>query len=246
MLAIWSAGKAVGVDLSPRPYYVMGPLLFLVMLVPFTVNGIAVREAFFVSFLTALGVAAAPRVRDRLPVLLRDDRARAAGRGHPRLGGAARRQPGGCGPLSDVSVVVVTYNGLPWIEQVSRQRPRQRDGPRRQRLERRYGRVRPRAVSGGRRSSSRRTAGSPPAGTSASSTPPAATSCCSTPTRGSTTARSTRWSRSRTRIRRRPSSVRGCATPTARCSAPCAAFRRCGGSPPSTSSCGSSRRARAR
>jgi hypothetical protein len=49
-------GKAVGVDLSPRPYYVMGPLLFLVLLVPFTVNGIAVREAFFVSFLTQLGV----------------------------------------------------------------------------------------------------------------------------------------------------------------------------------------------
>ena len=117
VLAIWSAGKAVGVDLSPRPYYVMGPLLFLVMLVPFTVNGIAVREAFFVSFLTALGVAAGSRVRDRLPLLLRDDRARVAGRGHPRLGGAARRQPGGCGPLSDVSVVVVTYNGLPWIEQ---------------------------------------------------------------------------------------------------------------------------------
>ena len=30
VLAIWCAGKAVGVDLSPRPYYVMGPLLFLV------------------------------------------------------------------------------------------------------------------------------------------------------------------------------------------------------------------------
>jgi glycosyltransferase 2 family protein len=58
VLAIWSAGKAVGVDLSPRPYYVMGPLLFLVMLVPFTVNGLAVRETFFVSFLTALGVSA--------------------------------------------------------------------------------------------------------------------------------------------------------------------------------------------
>jgi glycosyltransferase 2 family protein len=56
VLAIWMAGKAVGVDLSPRPYYVMGPLLFLVLLVPFTVNGIAVREAFFVSFLTQLGV----------------------------------------------------------------------------------------------------------------------------------------------------------------------------------------------
>ena len=56
VLAIWMAGRAVGVDLSPRPYYVMGPLLFLVLLVPFTVNGIAVREAFFVSFLGQLGV----------------------------------------------------------------------------------------------------------------------------------------------------------------------------------------------
>jgi uncharacterized membrane protein YbhN (UPF0104 family) len=58
VLAIWLAAKSVGVDLSPRPYYVMGPLLFLVMLVPFTVNGLAVRESFFVSFLGALGVAA--------------------------------------------------------------------------------------------------------------------------------------------------------------------------------------------
>ncbi|HZT84213.1 MAG TPA: lysylphosphatidylglycerol synthase transmembrane domain-containing protein [Gaiellaceae bacterium] len=58
VIAIWSAGKAVGVDLSPRPYYVMGPLLFLVMLVPFTINGLAVRESFFVSFLGALGVSA--------------------------------------------------------------------------------------------------------------------------------------------------------------------------------------------
>jgi uncharacterized protein (TIRG00374 family) len=56
VLAIWCAGKSVGVDLSPRPYYVMGPLLFLVMLVPFTINGLAVREAFFVSFLGQLHV----------------------------------------------------------------------------------------------------------------------------------------------------------------------------------------------
>ncbi len=56
VLAIWLTGKAVGVDLSPRPYYVMGPLLFLVALVPFTVNGLAVREAFFVSFLGQLSV----------------------------------------------------------------------------------------------------------------------------------------------------------------------------------------------
>ncbi len=58
VLAIWLTGKAVGVDLSPRPYYVMGPLLFLVLLVPFTVNGLAVRETFFVSFLGNLGVSA--------------------------------------------------------------------------------------------------------------------------------------------------------------------------------------------
>jgi hypothetical protein len=39
---------------------VMGPLLFLVMLVPFTINGLAVRESFFVSFLGNLGVASDP------------------------------------------------------------------------------------------------------------------------------------------------------------------------------------------
>ncbi|HEY7017825.1 MAG TPA: lysylphosphatidylglycerol synthase transmembrane domain-containing protein [Gaiellaceae bacterium] len=58
VLAIWLAGRAVGVDLSPRPYYVMGPLLFLVLLLPVSVNGIAVRESFFVSFLGNLGVNA--------------------------------------------------------------------------------------------------------------------------------------------------------------------------------------------
>ena len=58
ILSVWLSGEAVGIDLSPRPYYVMGPLLFLVMLVPFTVNGLAVREAFFVSFLGNLGVGA--------------------------------------------------------------------------------------------------------------------------------------------------------------------------------------------
>ena len=60
VLAIWLAGKAVGIspDLGPKPYYVMGPLLFLVLLVPFSINGIAVRESFFVSFLGRLGVSA--------------------------------------------------------------------------------------------------------------------------------------------------------------------------------------------
>ena len=44
------------IDLSVRVFYVMGPLFFLVLLVPFTLNGFAVREAFFVSFLGQLGV----------------------------------------------------------------------------------------------------------------------------------------------------------------------------------------------
>ena len=58
VLAIWAAARAVGIELGVRVYYVMGPLLFLVMLVPFTLNGLAVREAFFVSFLGTLGVGA--------------------------------------------------------------------------------------------------------------------------------------------------------------------------------------------
>ena len=58
ILSIYAAGRAVGIDLSPLPYIVLGPLLFLVMLVPFTINGLAVREAFFVSFLGKLGVGA--------------------------------------------------------------------------------------------------------------------------------------------------------------------------------------------
>lgn len=56
VLSIWAVAKAVGIDLSPLVYYVMGPLFFLVLLVPFTLNGFAVREAFFVSFLGQLGV----------------------------------------------------------------------------------------------------------------------------------------------------------------------------------------------
>ena len=58
VLAIWASAKAADVDLSARVYYVMGPLFFLVLLVPFTLNGLAVREAFFVSFLGNLGVEA--------------------------------------------------------------------------------------------------------------------------------------------------------------------------------------------
>ncbi|HEY7536342.1 MAG TPA: lysylphosphatidylglycerol synthase transmembrane domain-containing protein [Gaiellaceae bacterium] len=58
IVAIWASGKAVGIDLPIGPYIVLGPLLFLVMLIPFTLNGLAVREAFFVSFLGKLDVDA--------------------------------------------------------------------------------------------------------------------------------------------------------------------------------------------
>jgi uncharacterized protein (TIRG00374 family) len=60
VLAIWLVARSVGVELSPRPFFVLGPLLFLVMLVPFTINGLAIREAFFVSFLGKLHVPADP------------------------------------------------------------------------------------------------------------------------------------------------------------------------------------------
>ena len=58
IFAIYASGRAVGIHLSVLPYIVLGPLLFLVMLVPFTVNGIGVREAFFVSFMGNLDVPA--------------------------------------------------------------------------------------------------------------------------------------------------------------------------------------------
>ena len=80
ILAIWASCKAVGIDLSPRIYYVMGPLFFLVLLVPFTLNGFAVREAFFVSFLGSVGVERRRRLRGGLPLLPRHGRARASRR----------------------------------------------------------------------------------------------------------------------------------------------------------------------
>ncbi len=58
ILSIWACARAVGIELGPRIYYVMGPLFFLVLLVPFTLNGFAIREAFFVSFLGSVGVSA--------------------------------------------------------------------------------------------------------------------------------------------------------------------------------------------
>jgi glycosyltransferase 2 family protein len=60
VIAIWLCGEAVGLDLSPVVYVILGPLLFLVQMVPFTLNGLGVREAFFVVFLGRFGVDADP------------------------------------------------------------------------------------------------------------------------------------------------------------------------------------------
>ena len=56
VIAIWLCGEAVGADVSPVVYIILGPLLFFVQMVPFTLNGLGLREAFFVVFLGRFGV----------------------------------------------------------------------------------------------------------------------------------------------------------------------------------------------
>jgi hypothetical protein len=56
IFSIWLCGEAVGIDVSPAVYVILGPLLFFVQMVPFTLNGLGVREAFFVGFLGRFGV----------------------------------------------------------------------------------------------------------------------------------------------------------------------------------------------
>jgi glycosyltransferase 2 family protein len=58
VVGIWFCGEAVGIDVSPLVYFVLGPLLFLVQMAPFTLNGLGVREAFFVGFLARFDVPA--------------------------------------------------------------------------------------------------------------------------------------------------------------------------------------------
>jgi glycosyltransferase 2 family protein len=58
IVAIWCCGEAVGIDVSPLVYAILGPVLFLVLMVPFTINGLGVREAFFVAFLAQFDVPA--------------------------------------------------------------------------------------------------------------------------------------------------------------------------------------------
>ena len=56
VIGIWLCGEAVGADVSPVVYVILGPLLFLVQMFPFTLNGLGVREAFFVLFLSRFDV----------------------------------------------------------------------------------------------------------------------------------------------------------------------------------------------
>ena len=93
ILAIWASCKAVGIDLGPRIYYVMGPLFFLVLLVPFTLNGFAVREAFFVSFLGSVGVDADQAFAGGFLFFLVTVALAVPGGADPPLGVAARRRP---------------------------------------------------------------------------------------------------------------------------------------------------------
>jgi uncharacterized protein (TIRG00374 family) len=57
IVGMWLCGEAVGVDVSPFVYLILGPLLFLVTMMPLTINGLGVREAFFVAFLARFDVS---------------------------------------------------------------------------------------------------------------------------------------------------------------------------------------------
>jgi uncharacterized protein (TIRG00374 family) len=60
IVAIWLCGEAVGIDVAVAVYAILGPLLFFVQMIPFTLNGLGVREAFFVGFLGRFDVPAEP------------------------------------------------------------------------------------------------------------------------------------------------------------------------------------------
>ena len=250
ILPIWLCARSVGIDLSLRPFYVMGPVLFFVLLVPFTINGLAVREAFFVSFLGTLGDRRGSGVRRRAscssssPSCWRCPASASCSGAATRPGCAAARLDFARLSVVRRLVIVVTYNAMPWLEQClesvrghetivvdhgstdgTLELVRERF-PEAQLVEQEN-----LGLAAGWNTRHARGAGR-------------AGSCSSTPTPGSRRARSSGSSRSPRRIPTRRSSGRGCATRTAVSSAPCAAFRRCGGSRPSTSSCASSRRAR--
>jgi uncharacterized protein (TIRG00374 family) len=60
IVAMWMCGEAVGIAVSPFVYFILGPLLFMIQMIPFTLNGLGVREGFFVAFLTRFGVSTEP------------------------------------------------------------------------------------------------------------------------------------------------------------------------------------------
>ena len=68
----------------------LGPLLFLVQMIPFTLNGLGVREAFFVGFLGRFDVPADAAFAAGLPLLRGVDRDLAARGVHPPLAECGR------------------------------------------------------------------------------------------------------------------------------------------------------------
>ena len=88
IVSIWASAEAVGIHLSLRPFIVLGPLLFLVDQRARRARGVLRQLPR-----QARG-RRRPRVRDRVPLLRDDARARAAGaRVHP-LGGNAPQRAG--------------------------------------------------------------------------------------------------------------------------------------------------------
>ena len=92
MLAIWLAARPSGVDLSPRIYYVMGPLLFLVMLIPFTINGLRGAGGVLRQLPREASASTPTRVRTGFLFFLVTLAAVGAGRRRSSAGRAARRR----------------------------------------------------------------------------------------------------------------------------------------------------------
>ena len=110
--AIWLCGEAVGADVSPVVYIILGPLLFLVQMVPFTLNGLGLREAFFVVFLGRFGVPEDVAFAAGFLFYAVSVATSHPGRGHPAL---AERPAGRPGAVT-VSIVIVSFNARKHLE----------------------------------------------------------------------------------------------------------------------------------
>ena len=53
----WVIARALRMDLDLAPFFLITPLAVFIMMIPVSINGIGVRENFFIFFLAALGVA---------------------------------------------------------------------------------------------------------------------------------------------------------------------------------------------